>query len=301
MWPSLAIAAVVLFLLAVFTATTKRRRRRLTLADAIARLDLSESDVQTMKQFSYREVAIPKRSGGVRVLHIPDDKTKEMQRRILHRLLGRARCHRAAVGFERGRSIVDAARPHTGQAVVICVDVRDFFADTTSERVRDWFQRSGWDKTAAEFLTRCVTHEGMLPQGAPTSPRLSNLVNARLDGALWHLAREYKGRYTRYADDITLSFSALTGRQTRAVIQIVRRILKRFGYRMHGRKTRVMRGHQRQEVVGLTVNRKVAVSRKIRRRLRAARHNLQAGRPTTWTEAQLAGWAAFEDMVERQR
>jgi RNA-directed DNA polymerase len=300
MWPSIGIVVVVLVAILIWRWST-RRRVPLTVSDAIARLDLSEADVQTMKQMAYREVAIPKRNGGMRHLQIPDDPTREMQRRILHRLLRKARCHRAAVGFELGKSIVHAARPHTGKAMVIRVDIVDFFNSTTAERVQDWFQRSGWERPAAEFLTRCVTHNGVLPQGAPTSPRLSNLVNARMDGALWHLARRYKGHYTRYADDITLSFSHMTARQSRAVVQVIRRVLKRFGYRMHGSKTRILRSHQCQQVLGLTVNQQVAIPRKMRRKLRAARHNKQAGRAATFTDAQLEGWAAFERMVQKQR
>jgi RNA-directed DNA polymerase len=302
MWPWVAAVAVFIIVVAgVARVLRNHHRPRLTIADAIERLDLSEEDVRAIKNLAYREVAIPKRDGGRRTLQIPDEPTRNIQRRILHRLLARARCHRAAVGFERGKSIVDAARPHTNKDVVIRIDVVDFFSTTTEERVTDWFQRSGWEPPAAKFLTRCVTHRGVLPQGAPTSPRLSNLVNARMDGALWHLAERFDGDYTRYADDITLSFNTMRGRTVRAVIQIARRILKRFGYQMHGRKTRVLRAHQRQTVLGLTVNTTVAIPRQTRRRLRAARHRVRLSGQCTWSESQLAGWSAFEQMVERQR
>lgn len=297
----LALLAVVLLVAAVAFRGRRRRRRPLTLQDAIRRLDLSEDDARNLKRMTYREVRVPKHGGGQRRLQIPDDTTRELQRRILRRLLARARCHRAAVGFERNRSIVDAARPHVDRDLVIRIDIVDFFPATTAERVQDWFQRSGWEPTAAEFLTRCVTYQGALPQGAPTSPRLSNLVNARMDGGFRHLAKKFGGQYTRYADDITLSFDGLRGRQVRAVLQIARRILRRFGYRMHNRKTRILRRHQRQQVLGLTVNRKVAVSRKIRRRLRAARHQQDVRGHCEMSRSRLQGWTAFEQMVERQR
>lgn len=302
MWPTIIlIAGIAAALLFVLVLVMRRPRRRLTLADAIERLDLSETDARDIRTMAYHRVEIPKRRGGQRVLHIPDEPTKQLQRRILRRLLSRARCHRCAVGFERGRSIVDAARPHVGKDVVLRIDIAEFFPSTTSERVRDWFRRSGWDDAAAEFLTRCVTHEGALPQGAPTSPRISNLVNARLDGAFFHLALRFGGHYTRYADDITLSFDGVSGRRVRAVLQISRRILKRFGYRMQGRKTRILRKHQRQDVLGLTVNAQVAVSRRMRRRLRAARHQQRVLGECAMSPSALQGWTAFEDMVRSQR
>jgi hypothetical protein len=125
----------------------------------------------------YHEFTIPKRTGRRRSIAAPSEPLKEMQRKILHRLLGRLRSHPSATGFERGQSIVTNAIPHAASEVVIRMDVRDFFASTSAARVHQFFRFVGWDEQASKILTRICAHKDGLPQGAPTSPRLSNLVN----------------------------------------------------------------------------------------------------------------------------
>ena len=150
-------------------------------------------------------------------------------------------------------------------------------------------------------MTKLTTHKGGLPQGAPTSPRLSNLVNAGLDRSLTERIVALQGRYSRYADDITVSFpedrhSSVERTKSRVMAELGRR-----GYTMHvRRKLSVRRAYQRQVVTGLVVNVKVALPRHLRRKLRAARHHLATGRPATWTAEQLEGWGAFESMVRKQ-
>src|SRR5262249_42451022 len=144
------------------------------------RLGMSLEELRAVSP-SYREFSLPKRSGGTRRILAPVDELKAVQRRILRRLLSRLKCHPAVNGFERGRSIVTNARPHVRKAVVLQMDLKDFFPSTGVRRVRAYFRKIGWNREAANLLVRLCTYEGGLPQGAPTSPRLSNLVNYRLD------------------------------------------------------------------------------------------------------------------------
>jgi len=263
----------------------------------------------------YREFAIPKRSGGKRRILAPVPELKALQRRILRRLLARLRVHPAAMGFERGRSIVDNARAHVGQAVVMRFDLRDFFPSTRAKRLRRYFRRIGWNRPAAKLLVRLCTHEGGLPQGAPTSPRLSNLVNYRLDARLAGMAARLGGVYTRYADDITVSFpdnevlaaqdrhpaarNPRTGEpaiadahraascKQHAMARFVRRVVEEEGYELHRRKKRsVRRRHQRQVVSGLVVNRRVNLPREVRRRLRAIEHRARLSRTSSLEDYQ---------------
>ena len=169
------------------------------------RLGMAAGELRAVRP-RYREFFLPKRSGGTRRILAPDQALKAVQRRILRRLLARLRSHPAATGFERGRSIVTNALPHVGRAVVVRMDLKDFFPSTRAGRVRAYFRRVGWDRAAAGLLTRLCTFEGGLPQGAPTSPRLGNLVNYYLDAQLTRKAARIKGVYTRYADDLTISF-----------------------------------------------------------------------------------------------
>jgi RNA-directed DNA polymerase len=252
-------------------------------------------------QPTYREVFIPKRSGGERRLHVPDPATKGLQRALLRRVLGKLSAHSAACGFEAGRSIVHNALPHVGQAVVIRLDIVDFFPATSSVRVENYFRGIGWNAEAAGLLLKLTTHEGGLPQGAPTSPRLSNLVNYLVDVKLTKLAARSRGRYTRYADDLTFSFPKDYPRRMRAIVQRTRRILKAQGYLLHRRKKfSIRRRHQQQVVTGLVVNVWPQLPRSVRRRLRAVAHYQRTSRPATLTPDQLAGWHALQKMIEQQ-
>jgi uncharacterized protein (TIGR03067 family) len=264
------------------------------------RLGWSAADLTALEP-TYQEFTIPKRAGGRRRLCAPREDLKTLQRHILHRLLRRLKVHPAATGFERGQSIVTHARRHARRAVVVRLDVKDFFPSTAASRVYDYLRAIGWNRPAARLLTRLCTHRGGLPQGAPTSPRLSNLVNFRLDARLAALARRFEAIYSRYADDITLSFATDDHKPVRRLIRYVRRVVSEAGYQLHGaRKLHIRRRHQQQRVTGLVVNDGVHLPRAVRRRLRAAEHYLRTGRPATLTPEQLAGWRALEHMVAAQ-
>jgi hypothetical protein len=311
---ALAVAIVAVIVLAraavrVPAAARPRRRRRgwrpeprssprFGLPELAHRLGLTPAEVDDFRP-AYREIRVPKRSGGERILRAPDDRTKALQRRILRRLLARLPVHPSCHGFERGRSIATNAGPHAGRAVVLHLDIRDFFGATSPARVRRLYRVVGWDREAARILTRLTTYGGGLPQGAPTSPSLANLVNVLLDARLSGLAAVQGAVYTRYADDLTFSWPRDDGEAVRTVIRATKRILRQHGYELHeGRKLRVRRRYERQLVTGLVVNRRVALPRWRRRWLRSVEHHLAMGRPATLTRAQLTGWHAFELMLE---
>jgi hypothetical protein len=262
------------------------------------RLGVTEAELRALVP-RYRSFEISKRSGLRRVIDEPEEALKRVQRLVLRRLLGRLRSHPAAHGFERGRSIVTAALPHARRAVVLRMDVRDFFPSTKAERVSSYFRKVGWGAEAAALLAKLCTHRGGLPQGAPTSPRLSNLVNFRLDARLAALARAHGAAYTRYADDMTFSFDADYHDRINNVIRTTKKVLRDEGYLLHtDRKLRVLRRHMRQTVAGLVVNDGVRLPRATRRRLRAVEHRASGGRETTLMPAQLQGWRALRRMVE---
>ncbi len=264
------------------------------------RLGSGEAELRALVP-RYRSFSIRKRSGLQRVIDEPEGELKRVQRLILRRLLGRLRAHPAAHGFERGRSIVTAALPHARRAVVLRLDVQDFFLSTKAERIQSYFRRVGWGAEASGLLARLCTHRGGLPQGAPTSPRLSNLVNFRLDARLAALARAHGASYTRYADDMTFSFDADEHETLVAVIQTTKKVLREEGYRLHTeRKLRVLRPHMRQTVAGLVVNQRVRLPRTTRRWLRAVEHRASLSLETTLTPAQLQGWRALRHMVDEQ-
>jgi retron-type reverse transcriptase len=273
-------------------------RKRLDVDELARRLDLPAEQL-ARTAVEYRELAIPKRSGGVRNLAVPAPTLKQLQRKLLRRVFGKLRAHPAAFGFERGRSIVDHAGQHNDSDVVVKFDLCDFFTSTSAARVEAYFRTLGWNDEASALLTKLCTWQGSLPQGAPTSPRLSNLVNHGLDARLAGVAASLGGTYSRYADDLTFSLDGAAVERVGYLVHHVKIAARETGYRLNKRKTRIMRRHQRQQVTGLVINLDVNLPRETRRRLRAIEHQRRRGGDVTLSDAQLAGWRAFRTMIEQ--
>ena len=127
--------------------------KALGMEELARRLDLTEADLRQIMPH-YREFNVPKRSGGTRRIHAPEDTLKSVQRRILYRLLLTLKAHDAAKGFEEFESIVTNARPHVGQAVLVKLDLVDFFQSTSSERINAYFKTIGWDKPSPLSISR---------------------------------------------------------------------------------------------------------------------------------------------------
>jgi RNA-directed DNA polymerase len=312
-----------------------------TPADLAKWLELPENDLREWLQgmptrpsagrYSYNQFTIPKRHGGSRDIEAPSDDLKALQRRVLRKLIRPLPVHPAATGFVRGRSIVHNARPHAGQGVVINIDLRDFFPSISSQRVYQAFRALGWGREAARIVTNVCSRDGHLPQGAPTSPALSNLVCRKLDARLSALVeRAHKttltirspqtgeslgsrsaaysggGHYTRYADDLTFSFAGFekgkTDATSRGMLGSIRRIIEAEGFAIQmKKKVRVQRAHQRQTATGLVVNRAVNLPREVRKRIRAMQHRERLGQLAASEKARLGGWEALAGMVVRQR
>lgn len=282
------------------------------------RLGVSVAELQTVTP-EYHQFTINKRSGGLRTITAPSPIFKAFQRRLLQRLFKRLPIHPAAMGFCKGRSIADHALLHAMRPVVVKMDIRDFFPSTSAERVNVYFRRFGWNEEATQWLTNWTTYEGGLPQGAPTSPLLSNAVNYHLDSRLSGMVRmlgsyiqnpktlefveggfDASGFYSRYADDLTISFEKNIERVANQAIYLTKEIVEDEGYKLHTKKKlRIMRNHDRQMVTGLVINEGVRLPRETRRWLRAVRHRESMGRQSTLTAQQLAGWTALENMVDK--
>ena len=261
----------------------------------------------------YVEFEVPKRTGGMRRIAAPRAKLKQVQRVLLERVLARMTPHPAAHGFVEGRSTVSHAAAHTGATAVVRVDLEDFFPTVHYRRVKGLFMAHGYGEAVAEVLAGLTTHRpllpdgtvvwpGALPQGAPTSPALANLVCRRLDARLTALAARFHASYSRYADDLSFSFRAPPERLGR-FFWWLNAILQQEGFTENGKKRRVMRRGSRQRVTGLTVNDRVSIPREERRRFKAILANCRQhgvasqarGRPDF--ERWLEGYAAYVHMV----
>lgn len=307
---AVAFGAVMFALVMAFPFRRKAKKRPPARygIDLLARRLGLEPDALRLFTPVYQKHAIDKRGPyrsdvrQKRMLHIPSGDTMALQRKILVRILHDLKVHGAVAGFEKGMSPARNASAHTRQAVILKMDLVDFFGSTKAERILEYYRGIGWDEECATILTRLTTHEGGLPQGAPTSPALSNRVNYLLDEEITKWAVYRKATYTRYADDITISFPLDYPRRVRGIEQDVRRAAKRFGYEVHKRKKlRILRRHQSQQVTGLVVNDGPRLPRKTRRWLRAVEHRMKNGGAATLTKEQLDGWRAYEADVDRVR
>jgi RNA-directed DNA polymerase len=169
-----------------------------------------------------------------------------------------------AKAYLKGKSARDAARFHVRKKVVMCMDIVDFFGSIDYGRVYNMFRSFGYNNGVSTLLANLCTVNSSLPQGAPTSPAISNIVCRKMDDQIAKWTKARKINYTRYADDLTFSGDFEIG----TVVSQVTKILTAYGFQVNTKKTRAMRRSQKQEVVGITVNQKLQVSRSLRRQLR---------------------------------
>ncbi|WP_020474694.1 reverse transcriptase family protein [Zavarzinella formosa] len=273
----------------------------------------------------YVRFTIPKRDGKPRPIWAPLPKLKAAQRWILHNIVERLPVHGSAQGFLVGRSTLSNAAVHTNAKILLKMDVTDFFPTVTWRRVRGVFRRAGYREQIATLLAlicteaprEIVQHDGKtyyvslgarcLPQGAPTSPSLTNALCLRLDRRLTALAAKLGWRYSRYADDMTFSLPAdHAGKpQLGKLLGCVKRVVTAEGFEVKDEKTRVHRKGGNQSVTGLVVNGDGTprTPRKVRRELRAAIHNLEKGKPLKEGETlpRLMGMAAYVYMTDAKR
>lgn len=237
---------------------------------------------------------------GARLLEAPKPRLKAVQRQLLDGLLAPVPVHPAAHGFIAGRSAITGAAAHVGADVVMTVDLEHFFAAITAGRIWGVLRSAGYPEPVAHLVTGLVTHASPvaalgtmppgpdrgrdfrlrrrlaaphLPQGAPTSPQLANLVAFSLDRRLDAYARAAGATYTRYADDLTFSGGRALSRTADTLLTAVGAIVAAEGFRLNPAKTRQRRAYQRQSVTGIVVNDRPNLARPEYDRLRAILHD----------------------------
>ena len=199
----------------------------------------------------YQEFWMRKRSGGYRMISAPDKDLQAIQSTIYSRILSSVTIvHPAAVGFRCGRSVVDNAAPHLGKRYVLKMDIHDFFGSIRSPRVRQTFKKIGYPENVSKVLRALCCLHRHLPQGAPTSPALSNIVGYEMDRKLAALAAEYGLTYTRYADDLTFSGDVFPKEQ---IIPQVKRIIRDEKFEPNHKKTHFMNQSSRKIITGVSV------------------------------------------------
>ena len=213
----------------------------------------------------YRKAKLPKKSGGFRNLSVPDEVLKSIQKQIAEVLLIHMPVSRYAKAYRFGSSTLRNAKHHIGKQVVLKLDILHFFDSIRYSTVKDKvFPEEIYAEPLRILLTMLCYHKDALPQGAPSSPAITNIILYEFDEQLGQWCREHGIAYTRYCDDMTFSGDF----EPSEVIRYVRLELKKMGFLLNEQKTRIQRPGQQQTVTGIVVNEKLSIPADYRRKLR---------------------------------
>lgn len=203
---------------------------------------------------SYHKFYITKKDKiSKREILAPSEELSYIQKYIQTEILNKVRISDSCYGFVSGKNIIDNAKRHLNSEMILNIDLKDFFPSISSDRVYYIFHKlCGYDKTLSFCLTKLVTYRNMVPQGACTSPIISNIVLYMLDIRLLKLSEKNSISYTRYADDIT--FSGSRNKINQQLYKLVRKIVEDEGFKLNTKKVHFSSNSQRQEVTGLIIN-----------------------------------------------
>lgn len=238
--------------------------------------------------------------GKVRILQEPCPSLKRLQQFIVAWVLNPAAdcLLPCAHGCVPGRSVLTNAQPHVGARFKIHMDLKDFFPSVSTGRVYGLFHKIfRYPSRLAWLLAHLTTYKGALPQGAPTSPMIANLVALRLDRRLVGLAHAVSAFYTRYVDDLTFSFRRpMHPTNIQRFLDAVQKIVQEERFEVNAEKTSVVSRKRRMVVTGVVVNTVAAVPKEFRGRLRAALHQHRRGDDFA-VDASIAGRLAYTHMI----
>jgi RNA-directed DNA polymerase len=217
----------------------------------------------------YRRYKIPKSGRGYRQIEAPRRFLKLIQRWIYDYILSQVPVTSVVHGFIPHRDIFSNAQPHLASKNIMVIDIKDFFPSIKKKRVKIVFKELGFPLKVTNRLTGLCTLEGRLPQGAPTSPALANIIFSPVDVELINIAKEWECEYTRYADDLIFSGNM---KFTKIDMLRIKKLIKESGFQINTRKSRIIGSGSRQIVAGLVVNQKGLPPRNKRMRWRATFH-----------------------------
>ncbi len=227
------------------------------------------------KERFYYTFEIPKKSGGVRKIDSPPDELKIIQSWILKNILYKLNAGKYAHGFVPGKTICTNAKIHVNQDLVLGIDIKDFFPSIKFNSVNRIFKSVGYTPRVAGRLSDICTYHEKLPQGAPTSPMLANFVALDIDKKISKYCRRRNFKYSRYADDITISGSYKLPMHKEKIIKLI----EESKFEVNEKKVRMVAKGSRQKVTGLVVNDKVSIGRTKKKFLRAIVHNILKNGP----------------------
>jgi len=266
-------------------------------------IDMLIEDIDNL----YLSYPIKKRSGKFRWIDAPLSPLIDVQSKILYKILYKFKQHKCCVGFTKNKSVRDGANIHLGSKVLLTMDLENFFNNIKTPTVYATIDHMAYkfrinskskidriDSKEIHKLARIMTFKNQVPQGAPTSPALANLVAYKLDMSLEKLAVENGCTYTRYADDLAFS-NKDKNFNIGQLISKVEKAVTSHGFAVNYKKTKIRRPHNRMTVTGVVINHKLTVPRWKWRNFRAQLHNLKmANSPISLEQyQQLRGYAEW--------
>lgn len=214
---------------------------------------------------NYEEIIIHKKSGGLRFLYAPSKELKSIQKRILKNVLEEKKLSRYSYAYRKKVSVLDNAKPHVKKDVIVKLDINDFFDNITFSMVYDsCFNETLYPKKMGMLFTNLCVYNNRLPQGAPTSGFISNIVLRNFDEKVGSYCEKRKISYTRYSDDLTFSGNF----NVKDLIKYVNKLLYEYNFRLNKKKIKVVSKKTRQQVTGIVVNDKVNIRRNYKRKIR---------------------------------
>lgn len=234
----------------------------------------------------YNTLEIPKKNGDTRTICVPNKNLKKVQKKLYNKLstyydeikTQNNFTSKISHGFEKNRSIVTNAEVHKNKRYVVNLDLLDFFPSINFGRVRSYFIKNNYfeiNDDIATILAQLTCYKGTLPQGAPTSPLIANMICNIMDIRILKIAKKYRLDYTRYADDLTFSTNnKYFLNDYDKFLEDIKNIIHRSGFELNSKKTRLLFSNSRQEVTGLVVIKKISVPKEYYKNTRAMAHSL---------------------------
>lgn len=214
---------------------------------------------------NYEEIIIHKKSGGLRFLYEPSKELKSIQKRILKNVLEEKKLSNYSYAYRKKVSVLDNAKPHVKKDVIVKLDIKDFFDNIRFSMVYDsCFNETLYPKKMGMLFTNLCVYNNRLPQGAPTSGFISNVVLRNFDEKVGSYCEKRNISYTRYSDDLTFSGDF----DVKNLIKYVNKLLYEYNFRLNKKKIKVVSKKTRQQVTGIVVNEKVNIRRNYKRKTR---------------------------------
>ncbi|WP_294274600.1 retron St85 family RNA-directed DNA polymerase [uncultured Chryseobacterium sp.] len=213
----------------------------------------------------YHEFSIPKKNGEHRIIHSPNTLLQGVQRWIYLNILSSIKLHENCIGFRKDYNIKHNASKHLNTDVILKMDLKDFFSSIKKRRVISVFRNIGYTRKLSYALASLCCNNNSLPQGAPSSPFLSNIIAKRLDIRLSAFCKKFNLNYTRYADDLTVSGDFIS----RRMIVYITKIINDEDFIVNENKTRLLYKNNQRIITGISVcSDKLTIPKKKKREIK---------------------------------